>query len=835
MSTTYDFRAIEEKWQRRWTDDGLFNAPQAPDEARKFYLLEMFAYPSGDIHMGHFRNYGIGDAVARYLMMNGREILHPFGWDAFGLPAENAAIKNDIHPGTWTRKNIETSRTTLKEIGLGYDWSREFATCEPDYYRWTQWLFLLLHERGLAYRKDAPVNWCDGCNTVLANEQVQDGRCWRCNGDVTKRDLEQWYMRITAYAQRLHDGLDTLTAWPRSTVASQRNWIGRSEGAAIRFAVADPPEGCPAELEVFTTRPDTLWGATFLAVAPESGFGRWCAAHGPNAVAVSAYAAEAAQKTEIERSSTTREKTGVKSGFEALHPCTGERVPVLVADYVLATYGTGNVMAVPAHDQRDFEFARAHGLPVKVVIQNREGSLDADTMEAAYSAAGPMTASGPFDGRDCAEALPDVIRWLEARGAGEGRVTFRLRDWLISRQRYWGCPIPMIHCAACGVVPVPKEDLPVLLPANVENWVPKGRSPLADVEEFMAVPCPSCGAAARRDADTMDTFIDSAWYHLRYPDANNEDLPFSRESADRWLPVDMYIGGAEHANGHLIYFRFLTKVLKDAGFLSCEEPAVRLVHQGMVADDSGRTMSKSLGNVVSPIHVCREHGVDASRIAMFFFAPSTEDIAWKESGVAGARKLVHRVWSTVNGCADVVNAFPRDVTGDRSASDGAREVRRRAHELLRRVTEALEGDLALNTGIAGVYELLNEFPAADAVAAAPEVDRRCYAESLRVLSTAIAPIAPHLGEELHALLGGEGSVFRTAWPKVDPAALVLDAVEIAVQVRGKVKARIRVASDASDDDIGAAALADPDVAKAIGGKPVRRVIVVRGRLVNVVV
>ncbi len=837
MSDLYDFRTTEAKWQASWNETGLFRAPADPDPSRKFYALEMFAYPSGDIHIGHFRNYGIGDAAVRRLLMQGKDVLHPFGWDAFGLPAENAAIQRDIHPREWTLGNIATGRSTLQAVGLGYDWEREFATCNPDYYHFTQWIFVLLYERGLVYRKNAPVNWCVGCATVLANEQVQDGQCWRCKSVVEKRDLEQWYIRITEYAQRLVDGLDTLPKWPKSTLASQRNWIGRSEGAAITFGVESPAEGCPSELEVFTTRPDTLWGVTFLALSPESDAGRWCAGHGSNATDVAAYAKAAALKTEIERSAANREKTGVDSGLRAVHPCTGETVPVLVADYVLASYGTGYVMGVPAHDERDFQFAKAHDLGIAVVIQNKSGSLDVATMEGAYTESGVMTASGPFDGRPSADAIPQpqVIAWLEEQGTGSGRVTFRLRDWLISRQRYWGCPIPMVHCAACGVVPVPQDQLPVTLPPDVESWIPKGRSPLADVAEFVATTCPKCGGAAERDVDTMDTFIDSSWYHLRYTDAHNGDLPFDPVAAAKWLPVDLYIGGAEHANGHLIYFRFITKVLKDAGFLDVEEPVVRLFHHGMVQDGDGRTMSKSLGNVISPIHLAREFGIDAARLAMFFFAPSREEIRWNEDGAAAARKLVTRLHATFVANRDVIAAFPADVRGDSSGSDEAREARRRAHIMLQRFDDAFDGDLALNPGVAAIYELLNVFPNAEKVAASSEADRRCYAEALRVLALTMAPVAPHLAEEVHEMLGGEGSVFRTSWPAVDPEALVLDTVEIAVQVRGKVKARITVAADADEASVRETALADPAVVAAIGEQPVRRVIVVPGRLVNVVV
>jgi leucyl-tRNA synthetase len=834
MSDRYDFAAMERKWQERWTALGLFRAPEKPRAGSKFYLLEMFPYPSGDIHMGHFWNYGLGDAWGRWLAMNGRDVLHPFGWDAFGLPAENAAIKRGVHPRDWTLANIDTSRATLQKIGISYDWDREFATCLPDYYGHTQRIFLLLWERGLIYRKDAPVNWCFECSTVLANEQVEDGKCWRCHREVGKRDLEQWYVKITDYAERLLQGLDGLTGWPASTVASQRNWIGKSEGAEVDFRV--PAPGGERKITVFTTRPDTLWGVTFISVAPESDFGRFAAQEGPNAAEVAAYAAAAAKKTEMERTATDREKTGVRSGLDAIHPVTGERVPVYVADYALATYGTGCVMGVPAHDTRDFAFARKHGLGVKVVILPPSGTLDAATMTDAYTEPGTMTASPPFDGRNSDEAIPSIVAWLAEKGVGRARTTYRLRDWLFSRQRYWGCPIPMIHCGSCGVVPVPESDLPVLLPEKVTNWIPKGRSPLADVPEFVDVKCPKCGAAAQRDTDTMDTFIDSSWYMLRYTDPHNAGAPFEPARANAWLPIDLYIGGAEHANGHLIYFRFITKVLHDAGWLSVDEPVVRMLHNGKVHDADGRIMSKSLGNVVSPIDMMREYGVDASRVAMFFFARSDEDVRWSDSSAFAAKKFCQRVQALALDCGDMVRATPEGASVE-GASARAKDVRRAAHEALRRFDQAFGGDLCFNTGIAGIYELLNAFPPPAEAVASPPADRAAYAEAIRLLVLMLTPIAPHLCEELHEALwpAGVPTVHRRPWPRWDPAALRRDEVEIAVQVLGKIKARVTVAADADEAAYRAAALAVPQVAQALAGREPKRVIVVKGRLVNLIV
>ena len=829
MSERYVFQATEAKWQARWNELELFRAPPTPRTGKATYLLEMFAYPSGDIHMGHFRNYGIGDAVCRYELMNGRDVLHPFGWDAFGLPAENAAIQRGIHPREWTLGNIAQSRATLQAMGIGYDWSREFATCLPDYYKFTQWMFLLLHERGLVYRKNAPVNWCESCATVLANEQVEQGTCWRCHKPVGKRELEQWYIRITDYAQRLLDGLDTLPEWSRSTVASQRNWIGRSEGAEIDFEV---PE-C-GRVTVFTTRADTLWGVTFLSVAPESEFGRLAAAKAPNAAVVSVYAAAAAKKSEIERTALDREKTGVATGWTAVHPCTGEKVPVYVADYVLATYGTGGVMGVPAHDERDFVFARKHGLPLKVVVLPPDGSSDASSWKTAWTEPGTMTASAPFDGQRSDEAIPRIIAWLAAKGVGRAKVTFKLRDWLISRQRYWGCPIPMVHCGRCGIVPVPRTELPVLLPENVTNWIPKGRSPLADVPEFVRTKCPKCGGDAQRDVDTMDTFIDSSWYHLRYTDPHNTEQPFSKAAAKAWLPIKLYIGGATHANGHCLYFRFFTKVLHDAGWLEVDEPVVRMFHHGMVADANGVTMSKSLGNVVSPIDMMREYGADAARLAMFFFAPSDAAINWNEEGVQGAKRLVQRLHDTVTEFADLTRSFP-DGAGVKPSGAAAKELRLRAHEMVRRFDAAFRGDLALNPGVAAAYELLNVFPKPGEASAWPDADRAAVAEAVRLLVKGLAPVAPHLCEELHERIGGKGSVFRESWPAFDPSALRRDEVEIAVQVNGKIRERINVSADADEATVRAAAMAVPKVAAEIAGRAPKKVIVVKNRLINFIV
>ncbi len=827
---------IEARWQELWRRQDLDHTPEPPRHKR--YLMEMFAYPSGDIHMGHFRNYTIGDVVARFERMRGHDVLHPFGWDAFGLPAENAAIKHGIHPAVWTAKNIETSRHTLRRMGLSYDWDREVVTCRADYYKFTQWMFLLLHRRGLAYRARAAVNWCPVDQTVLANEHVVDGCCWRHPGvPVEKRELEQWFFRITAYAQRLLDDLDGLSEWPESTVKMQRSWIGRSEGAEITFQVPGwaTASGHGEGITVFTTRPDTLWGATFLTLAPEHPML-------PPLITpdrrdeVEAYVALARKKTDIERSDLTRQKDGVFTGAYAINPVTHAPIPIWVADYVLGGYGTGAIMGVPAHDQRDFELARAYELPLAVVVQPPEGNIDATTMTEAYPGVGTLVHSAPFDGAAAPGAIAEVIAWLEQQGIGHAKVQFRLRDWLISRQRYWGCPIPMVHCPQCGIVPVPEEQLPVELPPQVESFIPTGRSPLEDVPEFIDTTCPQCGGPARRDPDTMDTFVDSSWYHLRYLDPHNDRQPFSRERAAEWLPIDLYIGGDEHATGHLLYFRFFTKVLFDEGWVAVEEPARRLVHQGMVADAQGEIMSKSKGNVISPGDLFARDGVDVPRLAMLFFAPSDAEILWNEAGIEGVRRFVYRLWETMlSTIADRRFGGSDGGAVDPAAlSSGAREAWRLAHRALERTTQSIERDLAFNTAIAAFMEWLNAVRRVGEPEEWSDADFPSLAAAARLAAQAIAPLAPHLGEELWQRVGGQGSVFRSTWPQVDPAALRRETVEVPVQVNGKLRSRLYLAPDAGREEMEQAALADEKVRELLAGKDPRRVVVVPGRLVNVV-
>lgn len=814
----YDWKSIETKWQAAWRRSGIDKAPERPDPGRKQYVLIMFPYPSGDLHVGHLRNYTIGDVVARHGRMNGRQTVYPMGWDAFGMPAEQAAIKHGIHPGEWTRGNIRLSKQTLERVAFSIDWDREVTTCEPDYYKWTQWLFLVMHRQGLTERRRSLVNWCDTCHTVLANEQVSTGGCWRCGNPVGKKELEQWYFRMSSYAERLLKDIDDLTQWPESTKAMQRHWIGRSEGAEIHFEVKGKP------LTVFTTRPDTLFGATYVVLAPEHPLVE-AIADPARLPELRAYREKAQNTKEIDRLSTVREKTGVFTGAYAVNPATKQEVPVWVADYVLTGYGTGAIMAVPAHDPRDFAFAKAHGLPVVEVIQGGEVAKE------AYEGPGVLVNSAFFDGMPHDKAKAEITAWLAKEGKAVPKVQYRLKDWLVSRQRFWGAPIPVIHCPACGPVPVPEKDLPVRLPEGVKDFLPKGRSPLADVPAFVDTACPSCGAKAQRDTDTMDTFLCSSWYLFRYADARNADRAFRRELVDAWCPVDVYIGGAEHACMHLLYFRFVTKVLKDAGFVGFEEPVKRLFHQGMIHGENGEVMSKSKGNAVAAGPFIDRVGVDTARVALLFFAPSGDDIRWSEDGVKGAWRFLNRFWEAMEPRAPQVRTFAGQAVQVPALSPAAREVRRRLHAAIQRTSEAFERDYEFNTAIAALMEFLNAFTHPDQALGDDPADGPVVAEACLAVVRLIAPMAPHLAEELWERFGQKGSVLMADWPKADPAALVMDEVELAVQVNGKVKGRITVPSKATEEEVRKAALAHP----AVAGKPVKMVKVVPGRLVNIVV
>jgi leucyl-tRNA synthetase len=820
----YDFKTVEARWQKQWADSSLYRAPERPDPKNKFYILVMFAYPSGDIHMGHFRNYIIGDAVARYQMMLGKDVLHPFGWDAFGLPAENAAIKRNIHPQEWTYSNIGVSRATLQKVGISFDWSREIVSSNPDYYKWTQWLFLQMFKRGLAYRHFGYVNWCPTDNTVLANEQVKDGKCDRCGTVVEKKKQEQWYFRITDYADRLLDGLDKLPNWPEGLKSLQRNWIGKSTGAEIEFKF----DGGDGKLTIFTTRPDTIFGVSFMAVAPESEMFDRVTIPSSHAEEVSDYRAKAMMRSEIDRATATADKDGVFTGLYALNPFNGEKVQVWVADYVLPGYGTGAVMGVPAHDTRDFAFAKKYNLPIKVVIKGSErGAQTGDCVAEAFTEYGPMVNSGKFDGLSGEAAIAATIGFAEQGGFGRARTQYKLKDWSVSRQRYWGCPIPIIHCKKCGPVAVDESQLPVALPM-VDNYKPKGRSPLADVPEFMNTKCPKCGGDAERDPDTMDTFMCSSWYYLRYLDPSNSTLPFDKEMAARWLPIDLYIGGITHAVGHLLYYRFVQKFLHDVGWLADDEPTIGMFNHGMVMDSKGEVMSKSKGNVVSPIELIESRGVDVTRLAMYFTAPSEREVIWSSDSLTGVEKfLLNRLVPLSEGFSgskvDLKCYFNSE-----SLAPSERELYTKLNQSIRRIGLSFD-DLQFNTSVSTLMELLRDLEASEGLA--PSFKDYVILKAIQL----VAPFAPHLAEELWSSCGQSGSVFKSSWPVFDPSAVIADTIEIAVQVNGKLRDTVRVARELTQVGVEAAALECEKVKLAVAGKEIVKKIYVPGRILNIVV
>jgi leucyl-tRNA synthetase len=865
VDARYNPQAIERKWQAHWREIGLDRTPELTAESRKFYALSMFPYPSGSLHMGHVRNYTITDVIARHKRMQGYAVLHPMGWDAFGLPAENAAIDRGIPPAKWTYQNIAQMRDQLQRLGLSYDWEREITTCAPDYYKWTQWLFLQFFKAGLAYQKEAPVNWDPVDQTVLANEQVDaEGRSWRSGARVEKRLLKQWFLKITAYADQLLADLEKLSGWPERVRTMQENWIGQSVGARVLFKTETGEE-----LPVFTTRPDTLWGATFMVLAPEHPLVEKLTTPEQQA-AVKAYQAEAAARSEIERSAEDREKTGVWTGSYAINPVNQERIPIWIADYVLMGYGTGAIMAVPAHDQRDFEFARKFGLPIKLVVQPPQGGVEtAEDLQAAWTGEGVLINSGPLNGipvgKGPGQSVERAIAWLEEQGLGERQVNYRLRDWLISRQRYWGCPIPVIHCPHCGIVPVPEEDLPVLLPEDVE-LTGRGGSPLAQLEEWVKVKCPTCGAEARRETDTMDTFICSSWYFLRFSDPHNDREIFRKDLVNAWLPVDQYVGGIEHAILHLLYARFSTKVLRDLGLLNFDEPFSRLLTQGMVQartyynpNKSGKdrwiptalvkdpnnprdpetgeplqviyaTMSKSKGNGVDPEEVLANYGADTARMFILFKAPPEKDLEWDDADVEGQFRFLNRVWRQVY---DFVSRGGGTASLQAKVEVGSltkaeRDLRRAVHTAIKEVSEDLE-EYQFNTAIAELMKLSN------ALAEAGIPDSPVYAEGIRTLVLLLAPFAPHIAEELWQALGGTDSVHRQSWPSYDPAALVADTVTIVVQVNGKLRGSFEAPADVTPEEQERLALQSEAAQKYLQGATPKKVVVVPKKLVNVVV
>ena len=839
----YDAEAIETKWQRVWEEQNLYKTEEDSSRPKK-YVLEMFPYPSGDLHMGHARNYTIGDAMARQARMRGFDVLHPMGFDAFGLPAENAAIKHNTQPSVWTHKNIDQAVKTMFRMGFAYDKDRMFNTCDPEYYKWGQWIFLKMLEKGLVYRATSPVNWCPNDKTVLANEQVVNGKCWRCGAVPEKRELSQWYLRITDYAQELLDDLDQLEGWPERVRAMQANWIGRSEGAEIDFTLADTDGVTPTDtkMTVFTTRADTIYGCTFMLLPPESKLAAELVEDSEYKAAFDALHEEAVKVSSIDRQGTDREKHGVFTGRYAINPVTGQTVPIWVADYVLLDYGTGAVMGVPSGDKRDFDFAKKYDLPIVPIICEEgtdiyeelkgvsEYKVTSVDWDGPMDTVGILVQSGPFTGLrggKHSEAEEAVVAYLTEHNVGRRTVQFRLRDWLISRQRYWGNPIPMIHCDCCGDVPVPYDQLPVTLPDNLDL---AAGDTLAECKEFVETTCPQCGKPAKRITDTMDTFTCSSWYYLRYCDPHNTELPFSKESVDRWMPVDNYIGGIEHAILHLLYSRFFTKVLRDLGMIAIDEPFKNLMTQGMVKDEHGDTMSKSKGNVVPPSSVIEPYGADTMRLAILFVAPPEKDFDWDEKVVAGANRFIKRAWRVV---------WELSRTADTSAVLDHTTLDAKSLELnrvlnatgIRCTTEFDKGQF--NTAISAVMELVNAASAyINEVPAESRDAALCYKVANDVVAM-LAPIIPHWAEELsHEALGKDTPVYHQPWPEFDPEQAKSNTVEIAVQLKGKVRARIEVSADASEEELTAAAT--EAIADQLEGKEIRKVIVVKGRLVNIV-
>jgi len=821
----YPFREIEAQWQRVWEESKQFKVTEEPGRP-KYYCLEMFPYPSGRIHMGHVRVYTIGDLLARFKWMRGFNVLHPMGWDAFGLPAENAAIDNGVHPAVWTYENIRNMKTQLRRLGMSYDWDRELATCDPSYYRWEQLIFIRMFERGLAYRERSRVNWCPSCQTILANEQVESGRCWRCDSEVTVKEIEGWFFRITAYADELLAWCDRLPGWPERVMTMQRNWIGRSEGAEFDLPVVGR-DG--VTLTIFTTRPDTSFGMTYAVLAPEHPLVDTLVTDSDERARVAAFRREVALESEIERLAADRPKRGLRLKARAVNPFNRKEIPLFLADYVLMGYGTGAIMAVPAEDQRDWDFAKQHGLDIVATVKRPEGWEETQ----AYTGDGVKINSGFLDGVSVDEAKRKAIDWLVAQGIGRSKINYRLRDWGISRQRYWGAPIPILYCEACGMVPEREENLPVVLPQDVQISG-KGGSPLAGVAGFVNARCPKCGGKARRDTDTMDTFVESAWYFLRYCSPQYDTGMVERGAADYWMPVDQYIGGIEHAVLHLLYARFYTKVLRDLDLITVDEPFLALLSQGMVIKD-GAKMSKSKGNVVDPDDMIRRFGADATRLFMLFAAPPEKDLDWKESGVEGASRFLNRVWRFVHTHAEDVRAAGRVDPG--VLSDAGRGFRRIIHETIHRVTPDVEREFHFNTAISAIMELVNalhDFERASLDGVAREERAALLREAVETTLLLLGPVAPHITEALWATLGHGESLFRQRWPDADPGALRREEVEVVAQVDGKVRSRLTIDINASEAEVREKALADDKVRPWLDGRQVAKVVVVPRRLVNIV-
>ncbi len=824
MNTEYNPQSVESKWQQSWQDTNLFRVDTESDKP-KYYLLEMFPYPSGRIHMGHVRNYTIGDVVARYKTMRGHNVLHPMGWDAFGMPAENAAIASRIHPKKWTYENIDYMRAQLKKMGFSYDWSREIATCAPEYYKWEQLFFIQMYNKGLVYKSRAFLNWCEQCKTVLANEQVVEGQCWRCGSQVFLKEHDQWFFKITAYAQELLDDIEKLKkGWPERVLSMQKNWIGRSTGTLIRFRI----EGTSDDIEVFTTRPDTLYGATFMSLAPEHPLVKTLPAGTGQEQKVQDFVNKTLQVDTFTRTSDLYEKEGVFTGKYCINPLTGFRMPIYVANFVLYDYGTGAVMAVPSHDQRDFDFAKKYGLKIIVVIQPEGESLDSETMECAYEGQGVLVNSGKFDGMKNTEAMETITKHLDAQDRGSATVNFRLRDWGISRQRYWGAPIPMVHCEKCGTVPVNVEDLPVTLPENVE-LTGSGISPIAQNESFVNTTCPACGGKARRETDTMDTFVESSWYFIRYCSPHSHDKPFDKAEVQYWMPVDQYIGGIEHAILHLLYARFYTKVLRDLGYIDIDEPFERLLTQGMVIKD-GAKMSKSKGNVVDPEDLIKNYGADATRLFCLFAAPPEKDMDWSDKGIEGSYRFLSRLWRLVFDMKDQL--LSADLSGD-APPKSMEALKRKIHQTIKKVTGDIEKRFRFNTAIAAMMELVNDLYRAREAASSPG-EFAVVREAVQSLLVMLSPFVPHIAQELWEAMGNKEQLFRTSWPEFDPRWCEEQEVTVAVQVNGKLRATVTVAKDADQETVKELAFAEANVKRFLDGAEIKKVIYVPNKIINII-
>lgn len=828
MTTSpYNFSSIEKKWQERWQTEKTFKVEEIPEKV-KYYLLEMFPYPSGRIHMGHVRNYTIGDVIARFKRMKGYNVLHPMGWDAFGMPAENAAIKHNTHPARWTYENIAYMKEQLRSLGLSYDWDRELATCDPDYYRWEQLFFIKMYKKGLAYPRETTVNWCQTCQTVLANEQVIEGCCWRCDKEITPRRMQGWFFKITSYADELLTGCENLKGWPEKVIAMQRNWINKSTGARLNF----PLVGSERKLTVFTTRPDTVFGVTFMSVAPEHPLVEEIAEKSRNKQQILDFVEEVQLERQRSRPEDEVEKRGLFSGTYAENPYTNQRIPVYIANFVLMEYGTGAVMAVPAHDQRDYEFAEKYGLAVKVVVSPEGEDFVQDKITGAYEGPGILVNSGEFTGMDSEEAKTAITEYGETNGFASAETTYRLRDWGISRQRYWGTPIPMIHCPACGIQPVPEKDLPVILPTEVQ-LDNSGKSPLHELKDFYQTSCPACGGEARRETDTMDTFVESSWYFARYTCPDFQKGAIDKDMADYWLPVDQYIGGVEHAILHLLYSRFFTKVMRDLGYLNIDEPFTNLLTQGMVIKD-GSKMSKSKGNVVDPEEMIRHYGADTVRLFSLFAAPPERDMEWHDKGVEGCFRFLGRVYRLVmENHALLRESAGHEISADLSKT--GRDLHRKTHQTIRKVSSDFESTFHFNTAISAVMELTNTLSSISGEDSEEKPEPAVMREAVETMLVLLSPMVPHLSEELWEKIGNTSTLADKSWPSHDREAAREEEITIAIQVNGKLRSQIQVSLDEGEEELKKKALADDKVRKFLEDKEIKKTIVVPKKLINLVV